>query len=95
MIVALGDLMLDIVLRSDACPEEGGRCHAGAHVSAGGSAASYAVWAARLGAEVALLAKAGDDLLGRALVRDLEREGVLSSTTLVRETTGLTVALVD
>jgi ribokinase len=93
MIVALGDLMLDIVMRSDQPVQPGGHCHAEAHLSPGGSAANFAVWAARLGADVGLIAKVGDDLLGQALLDDLEREGVQNGVVVSKENTGLTLAL--
>jgi sugar/nucleoside kinase (ribokinase family) len=93
MIVALGDLMLDIVMRSETVVQPGSHCFAEAHVSPGGSAANFAVWAARLGAEVGLIAKVGDDLLGQALLRDLEREGIQNGVVVGKEPTGLTLAL--
>jgi ribokinase len=93
MIVALGDLMLDIVVRSAPAVQPGSHCLAEAYVSAGGSAANFAVWAARLGAEVGLIAKVGDDLLGKALLDDLEQEGVQHGVAVGNDTTGLTLAL--
>jgi len=93
MIVALGDLMVDIVMHSDSPLRVGGHCLAQAQVSAGGSAANFAVWVSRLGADVALMARVGKDLLGEALLRDLEREGVTSAVTVGRETTAMLLAL--
>jgi sugar/nucleoside kinase (ribokinase family) len=48
MIVALGDLMLDIVLQAKSAAAEASHGSARATVGAGGSAANFAVWAARL-----------------------------------------------
>ena len=93
MIIALGDAMLDIVMRSRRPVRRGGHSLMHAEVSAGGSAANFAVWAARLGAEVALMAKVGDDLVGRALLLSLAQEGVLSAVSTDEQTTGLTLAL--
>jgi ribokinase len=95
MIVVLGDCMLDIVMHTDAPVQQSSHCFAQASVSAGGSAANFAVWAARLGADVGLIAKVGDDVLGRSLLYDLEQEGVASGVVAGEQTTGLTLALVD
>ncbi len=95
MIVALGDLMLDIALQTKSAALEASHGSARAAVGPGGSAANFAVWAARLGAEVGLIACVGADLLGRSLLHTLDQEGVRSGVTVVKETTGLTLALVD
>ncbi len=95
MIVALGDLMLDIVLQTKSAAAEASHGSARAVVSPGGSAANFAVWAARLGAEVGLIASMGADVLGRSLLHHLDQEGVRSGVTVTKETTGLTLALVD
>ncbi len=94
MIVALGDFMLDVVVKAASSLQPGGHCLTQAHVSPGGSAANFAVWARRLGADVGLIGRVGDDLIGRALLRDLEQEGVVSGVRVGEETTGLTLALV-
>lgn len=95
MLVALGDLMLDITCHTQAPILYGSYCSAQSNVSPGGSAANFAVWAARLGAEVGLIAKVGDDVLGRSLLQDLEQEGIVSGVVVSKETTGLTLAIVD
>jgi len=94
MIVALGDLMLDLVVQTPCSAPRGGHCSVQARISPGGSAANFAVWAARLGAEAALIAKVGDDVLGHALLDDLRREGVLSAVAVGHEATGFTLATV-
>ncbi|MGC8786064.1 MAG: carbohydrate kinase family protein [Anaerolineae bacterium] len=95
MIVALGDLMLDILVRSSSFVLHGTDCTVQASISPGGSAANFATWAARLGAEVGLIAKVGDDLLGHALLHDLEREKVINGVAVGRETTGFTLMILD
>ncbi len=95
MIVALGDLMLDIVLQTKSAAAEASHGSARAAVSPGGSAANFAVWAARLGAEAGLIACVGADPLGRSLLQHLDQEGVRSGVRVTTETTGLTFALVD
>jgi len=95
MIVAFGDLMLDLTVQTPCLIPPGRHCSVQAHVSPGGSAANFAVWAARLGAVSALIAKVGDDVLGRALLEDLRREGVLSAVAVGRETTGFMLAIAN
>ena len=93
--MALGDLMLDIVSRTNDPILYGTDCFAHADIAPGGSAANFAVWARRLGAEVGLISKVGDDVIGRSLLRDLELEGIVGSVVVGKETTGLTLAIVD
>ena len=95
MIVALGDLMMDIACRAKAPVLRGTDCFVQGGVSPGGSAANFAVWAARLGAPVGLIAKVGDDLFGSALLQDLEREGVESGVAIGNEITGFTTLLIE
>jgi ribokinase len=95
MVVALGDLMMDIACRAKAPVLRGTDCFVQGGVSPGGSAANFAVWAARLGASVGLIAKVGDDLFGRALLQDLEREGVEAGVAMGSEITGFTTLLIE
>jgi len=95
VIVALGDLMLDIFVQAQSLIPHGTHHSVQAHISPGGAAANFAVWAARLGAEAALIARVGDDMLGRSLLADLQREGVLTGVAIGKETTGLVLAIVD
>ncbi len=95
MIVALGDLLLDIVCRAKAPILYGTDCFVQSEISPGGSAANFAVWTARMGAQAGLIAKVGDDVLGRSLLQDLEQEKVVSSVTLGKQTTGFTLVIVD
>ncbi len=94
-VVALGDLMMDIACRTQAPILHGTDCFVQGGISAGGSAANFAVWAARLGASVGLIAKVGDDLFGRSLLQDLQREGVATGVVVSNETTGFTMLVVD
>ena len=76
MIVSLGDLMVDAYFqipdRRNPRTDTQGRVE----LAAGGSAANFAVWIARHGRKSGLIGRVGDDFLGRALVSDLEHEGV-------------------
>jgi sugar/nucleoside kinase (ribokinase family) len=95
MIVALGDLLLDITCRTQAPILYGTDCFVKSTLSPGGSAANFAVWVARLGAEAGLIAKVGDDVLGRSLLQDLKQEGVTSGVVIGEETTGFTLVILD
>ena len=95
MIVALGDLMLDITCRADAPVLDGTHRFVQARFSAGGSAANFAVWAARLGAEVGLISRVGQDIVGRALLMDLRDEGVQLGVATGTEATGFTMLVTE
>lgn len=77
-----GDLVLDVVARvSDQWAADTDT--PGDVISApGGSAANFAVWTARMGEPVRFASRVGNDMLGRALVDDMRREGVQPHVTL-------------
>jgi sugar/nucleoside kinase (ribokinase family) len=62
---ALGDLMLDLVVRLERPLARGDDTPCVTRVGAGGQAANVAVWAAALGARSRLVAKWGADTSGR------------------------------
>lgn len=66
--------MLDVVVTTDvSAAREAGGC---VQIHPGGSAANFAVGASRARASVRFVGRAGDDVAGRLLVGELEREGV-------------------
>ncbi|MDB4896421.1 MAG: putative sugar kinase [Firmicutes bacterium] len=71
-----GDLVLDVVARVEGHMDMDTDTEGEVRPAPGGSAANFAVWAARLGAAVRFAGRVGDDMLGRALVADLRRERV-------------------
>lgn len=75
-IAVLGDLVLDVVLAPDRALESGTDVPGHVSLRQGGSAATTAIWAARLGARTQLLTSVGRDHAGRMLVRSLEADGV-------------------
>jgi ribokinase len=86
--VAVGDLMVDIAAA--------GRGHeARIEIAAGGSAANAAVWAARSGADAAVVGRVGDDLAGRALRSALEERGVRAQITVDPDASTGTFLVVD
>jgi sugar/nucleoside kinase (ribokinase family) len=75
MIVCLGDLMLDILIRR----REGEGIEGVVErlsVQPGGSAANAAAWLAYQGVPAGFIGAAGTDLVGDLLVEDLQRRGV-------------------
>lgn len=76
-IVVIGSVNIDFSLTIDKLPSKGetvfGRDF---RLSFGGKGANQAVAAARLGGDVSLVAKAGDDVLGKEAVENLRRANV-------------------
>jgi len=72
----LGDLVLDVVLAPARSLESGTDVPGRVSLVQGGSAATTARWLARLGARSTLIAAAGRDAAGRALVEALRTDGV-------------------
>lgn len=95
-VVILGDLLQDVLveLREPLAPSDDAR--ANIRTGAGGSAANVAAHLARLGLETHLVCRVGDDISGRELLGELERDGVtLYATRDDSRTTGRVVVLVN
>ena len=76
-IVVAGSLMMDLVVRAPRLPVAGESLISHElRTFPGGKGANQAVAAARLGAEVALIGRVGDDDFGRELLRGLEADRV-------------------
>jgi sugar/nucleoside kinase (ribokinase family) len=94
LVCALGDLVLDVVVRLTAAAAEGADTPADIHLGPGGQAANVAAWAAELGASTRLVCKSGADDAGR-----LAREGLAGRNVEVvgpvEGVTGVVCALVD
>lgn len=75
-IVAVGDLMVDVVAAAAAPLEHASDTEARVRWTGGGAAANVAAWLADQGKDVALVARAGDDLAGRGAVDELRAAGV-------------------
>lgn len=75
-LAVFGDIVLDLVVfrRESAARDSDARARI--VPAPGGSAANFAVWAARAGADVAFFGQAGDDFIGRRLKAELAAEGV-------------------
>ncbi len=75
-LTALGDLLLDVVVRLERPPAPGDDSPAETRATAGGQAANVAVWAAALGASARVVCKRGDDPAAELLARSLAGRGV-------------------
>lgn len=75
-VIVVGDLVVDVVAKPQGDVARDSDTAALVHMMGGGSGANAAVWMARAGADVALVARVGDDLAGRLLAGDLRAAGV-------------------
>jgi ribokinase len=76
MICALGDLLLDVVVRLEGAIAEDTDTYGRTRVGAGGQAANVAAWVAALGGRARFLGKRARDPMGRLVVDELEGRGV-------------------
>lgn len=95
LVCALGDLLLDVVVRIEGAPASGDDTPASTHVTAGGQAANVAAWAAALGAEARLIAKRGDSGTSGLAEAEVTGRRVEVVGPIVRAAGGVVVSLVD
>ena len=96
MVVVIGDVMVDIVVRPVGPFNKGSDTASRIVVAPGGSATNQAVAFAAAGADVHLVAVVGDDELGHAAARALAATGVHAHLVVLEgQRTGVVVALVD
>jgi ribokinase len=94
-LVVAGDVMCDVVASLPGPLAHGSDTPAPIAVHGGGSAANVAAWAAAAGVEATLVARVGDDELGRAAVLALRAAGVRALVeTDPRRPTGTCIVLV-
>jgi sugar/nucleoside kinase (ribokinase family) len=75
-LLVVGDIAWDIFIRPEGELVRGSDVLGTVDVMPGGAAANVAVWARRLGADVTLVGKIGDDTLGTLMHTHLRAEGV-------------------
>lgn len=76
-IVVVGSLNMDLVVSTPRLPRIGETLKGDSiHYIPGGKGANQAVGCARLGAQVTMIGAVGDDVFGRQIVREMERNGV-------------------
>jgi len=94
-IVALGDVMLDVIVRLEEPLARGGDVRAATRAGAGGQAANVAAWAASLGARARCIAKRGDDAAGELVARELQSRDVELVGPAGTGSTGVVVSVVE
>jgi ribokinase len=97
-IVVVGSVNTDMVVKGERLPGPGETVTGGQFVmAAGGKGANQAVAAARLGAEVTLVAKVGRDVFGDQAIENFRREGIRTDRILrdPDNATGVALILVD
>ena len=92
---ALGDLLLDVIVRLSRRLAPGDDVPAATHVRAGGQAANVAAWAAALGGRGRFLGKRAEDAAGALVGAEVVRHGVELRGPVVSGRTGVVVSIVD
>jgi len=95
VICALGDLLLDVVVRLDAPIAADTDTYGRTRVAPGGQAANVTAWAAALGGSARFVGKHARDAAGRILTGELQRLGVEVVGPEVDAGTGTVVSLAD
>jgi sugar/nucleoside kinase (ribokinase family) len=94
VICTLGDLLLDVIVRTAEPLAPGADSPVETRLTTGGQAANVAAWATELGADARCVAKVGDDDAGRLARSLLETRGVELVGPHAEGRTGVVVALV-
>lgn len=76
LVVTLGDLLLDVIVRLEERLAPGADANAATRTVAGGQAANVAAWVASLGEQARCVARRGDDPAGALLTAELTARGV-------------------
>ncbi len=76
VVVTLGDVLLDVIVRLAEPPALGADVSATTSAGAGGQAANVAAWAFALGASARCVARRGEDTAGQLVSAELEGRGV-------------------
>ncbi len=95
ILCALGDLMLDLIVRLERELAHGDDTPAVSRAGAGGQAANVAVWAAALGARARLVAKWGGDTTGRLVAAEVNARRVEVLGPMAPGRNGVVVSIVD
>jgi ribokinase len=93
-VCALGDLLLDVIVRLDAPIADGDDTAAETRVGPGGQAANVAAWVAALGEEARFVGKRAGDATGRLLADELRSRGVDFVGPVAEGRNGVVVSLV-
>jgi ribokinase len=94
LVVCLGDLLLDVIVRLEEPLTPGADAIAETHAGPGGQAANVAAWAVELGAEARFVGKRADDAAGRLVADEYRGRGVDLVGPVVSGRNGIVVSLV-
>lgn len=95
-VMVVGSLNMDLIARTPRLPQAGETVLGHKfHTAPGGKGANQAVAAARLGAQVAMVGRVGDDDYGRALLATLASDGVDTKHVTVDPEASTGVALIE
>ena len=97
-VIVLGSLNMDLVVTTDRLPTPGETLKGGAFAThPGGKGANQAVGAARLGCDVSMMGRVGDDDFGQSLINILAMENVDTSGISLdsSDKTGIAIICVD
>jgi sugar/nucleoside kinase (ribokinase family) len=94
VIVSLGDLLLDVIVRLEQPLAEGADANAVTRLGAGGQAANVAAWVAHVGGAARFVGKRADDEAGGVAAGELERHAVDIRGPVASGRTGTVVSLV-
>lgn len=95
LICTLGDLLLDVIVRTDGAAGPDSEGTAETRVGAGGQSANVAAWAVELGAQARFLGKRAADAAGEIAAAELIARGVDVVGPVVEGRNGVVVSLVD
>jgi ribokinase len=95
ILCALGDLMLDLIVRIEQPFARGDDTQALTRAGAGGQAANVAAWAAALGAQARLIAKWGGDTPGRLVAAEVGARRVEVLGPMAPGRNGVVVSIVE
>jgi ribokinase len=96
--VVVGSLNMDVILRTDKLPQRGEtKIAKGREIAGGGKGANQAIAMGRLGSEVTMIGKVGDDEFGYELIEELKASGVNINGMLIdkHEKTGMAYITID
>lgn len=94
-IVVIGSANTDMVVKSGKLPMPGETILGGTFfMNAGGKGANQAVAAARLGGNVTLVAKVGNDIFGKQTIEGIRKENIITDHVFVDEETPSGIALI-
>jgi sugar/nucleoside kinase (ribokinase family) len=94
LVVCLGDLLLDVIVRLDEPLAAGADANAETHAGAGGQAANVAAWAVALGADGRFIGKRADNAAGRLVEAEYRAHGVELVGPVVPGRNGVVVSIV-